>query len=148
MLKILFYSVILSVLTSACSDNADKKPLIRKVMTVEIKNNGAWDKFSKADETPKKCQEFVLTEDDVREYFQLAQVTMEQKYSHDQSMSRCFAEGELTLPAKYKGKWRIDRARRGILMVEDDQSYFFYCSKCIGGQYVKAKRYPNEPNTE
>ncbi len=138
MIKILFYTVIISMLITACSDNSSTKPLFRKPMTIVFKENAAWDDFVKTDETPAMCKDFVLTDGDVREYFQLARVVTEREYSHEQVMSRCFAEGELTMPGKYKGKWRIDKSRLGILMVENDQSYFFYCSKCISREYAEA----------
>ena len=139
MIKILFYSAILSLLISACSDDSDKKPYIRKPMNIVIHKNAAWDGFIKTDETAAKCTEFALTEQDINEFFMVAQLETEQEYSHGQVLSRCFAEGELTLPKKFKGKWRIDRARRGVLMVEGDQSYFFYCDNCAGRKYAERK---------
>lgn len=139
MTKILFFSVIMSVLISACSDNSNDKPFFRKPMTVVIQQNAAWDGFIKTTETPAVCKDFVLTEDDVKAYFQVARVDTEREYSYGEVMSRCFAEGELTLPRKHKGKWRIDRARRGILMIEGDQTYFFYCDECVGREYTERK---------
>jgi len=139
MTKILFYCVIMSMLITACSDHSGKKPYIRKPMNIVIQKNAAWDGFIKTDETAAMCKDFVLTENDVNEFFMVARLDTEQEYSHGQVMSRCYAEGELTLPRKYKGKWRIDRARRGILMVEGDQTYFFYCESCASRKYAERK---------
>ena len=139
MRKIFFYGVILSMLITACSDHSEKKPFIRKPMNIVIQKNAAWDGFIKTDETAAMCKDFVLTEQDVNEFFQVAQLDSEHEYSQGQVMSRCYAEGELTLPRKYKGKWRINRARRGILMIEGDQTYFFYCENCGGRKYAEPK---------
>ena len=139
MTKISFYSVILSLLITACSDHSDDKPYIRKPMNIVIQKNAAWDGFIKTDETADMCKGFVLTEQDVKEFFMVARLDTEQEYSHGQVMSRCYAEGELTLPRKYKARWRIDRARRGILMVNGDQTYFFYCDNCAGRNYAESK---------
>ena len=139
MIKILFYSVIMSMLITACSDDSGKKPYIRKPMNIVIQKNAAWDEFIKTDETAAMCKDFVLTEQNVNEFFQVARLDAEREYSHGLVMSRCFAEGELMLPRRYKGKWRIDKARRGILMVEGDQAYFFYCESCTGRKYAERK---------
>jgi len=138
MMKIFLYSVFL-LLLSACSDPADEKPYVRKPMNIIIHKNAAWDGFVNAAETVTECKAFVLTEQDVNEFFMVARPETEREYSQGQVLSRCYAEGELTLPRKYKGKWRIDRARRGILMVEGEQSYFFYCDNCAGGKYAERK---------
>jgi len=129
----------MSMLITACSDHSDEKPYIRKPMNIVIQKNAARDGFIKTDETTAMCKDFVLTEQDVNEFFMVARLDTELEYSHGQVMSRCYAEGELTLPRKYKGKWRIDRARRGILMVEGDQTYFFYCENCAGRKYAERK---------
>ena len=139
MTKTVFYCVMILLLITACSDQSDDKPYIRKPMKIIIQKNAAWDGFIKTDETATACKEFVLTTQDVNEFFQVARLDTEHEYSQGQVMSRCYAEGELTLPRKYKGKWRIDRARRGILMVEGAQTYFFYCESCTGRQYVERK---------
>ena len=127
------------MLITACSDHSGKKPYIRKPMNIVIQKNAAWDGFIKTDETAAMCKDFVLTKNDVNEFFMVARLDTEQEYSHGQGMSRCYAEGELTLPRKYKGKWRIDRARRGILMVEGVQTYFFYCESCASRKYAERK---------
>ena len=139
MIKILFTGIILVMLITACSDHSDDKPYIRKPMNIVIQKNAAWDEFIKTDETTAMCKEFVLTEQDVNEFFMVARLDTEQEYSQAQIVSRCFAEGELTLPRKYQGKWRIDKARRGILMVEGEQTYFFYCNSCAGRKYAVRK---------
>jgi len=124
---------------AACSDNSQEKPYIRKPVTIDIQKTAAWDGFIKTNETENDCKDFVLTRKDVNEFFMVAQEETERAYSQSQVMSRCFTEGELTLPRKYKAKWRIDRARRGILMVENDQTYFFYCDSCGSRKYAERR---------
>lgn len=137
MVRVLIFSVSVLLAATACTDNSAKQPFFRKPITVVIEKNAAWEDFVSSEETPAMCKDYVLTEDDVKEYFHLARLATEREYSHDLLMSRCFAEGTITMPGKHKGKWRIDRTRRGILMLETGQSYFFYCGKCISRVYTE-----------
>ena len=105
MAKIIFYSVIMTMLITACSDNSNKKSYVRKPMNIVIQKNAAWDGFIKTDETAAMCKDFVLTEMDVKEFFMVALEETEREYSLGQVMSRCYAEGELSLPRKFKAKW-------------------------------------------
>lgn len=139
MAKLFLNGIIMSILISACSDNTDAKPFIRKPMDIVIQKNAAWDGFIKTDETEENCRDFVLTEQDVNEFFRVAREESEQQYSQGQAMSRCYVEGTLSLPRKYKGKWRIDQARRGILLVESDRAYFFYCDLCGSRKFAEPK---------
>jgi len=135
MVKTLFYSIIMSMLMTACSNDTNEKPYTRKPMNVVIQKNAAWDGFVNTNETEDNCKGFVLSEKDINEFFMVAQEETEQGYSQGQLTSRCYAEGTLSLPRKYKGRWRIDKSRRGILMVENDQSYFFYCDQCVSRKF-------------
>ena len=122
------------LLITACSE----KLFFRKPITIVVDKNAAWGDFVSSDETPAMCKDFVLTEDDIKAFFKVAREATEREYSHGPLMSRCFAEGKITMSGKHKGKWRIDRTRRGILMLENGQSYFFYCGKCINRVYTEA----------
>lgn len=139
MYKLLSIILTLSILLSACSDDTPKKPYIRKPMNIVIQNNAAWDGFIKTDETEADCKNFVLTEKDVREFFMEALEESETAYAQSQLSSRCYVEGTLFLPRKFKAKWRIDRARRGVLMVENDHAYFFYCDLCVSSRYAQRR---------
>ena len=108
-------------------------------MNIVIQKNAAWDSFIKTDESEDSCKDFALTQADVKEFFMVAQEETEQMYSQGKLVSRCYGEGTLSLPRQFKARWRIDKARRGILMVENDRSYFFYCDQCVSRGYAKRK---------
>ncbi|MDH5777965.1 MAG: hypothetical protein OEZ33_07125 [Gammaproteobacteria bacterium] len=139
MMKIVFYSVCMTLLLSACSDSSFKKEFVRHPVAVVIQQNAAWDSYTKTDETKAQCEKFVLTTQDVKAFFMEAREESQRDYAQSQVMSRCFAEGELTLPRKFKARWRIDQSRRGILMVENNQSYFFYCDSCGSRKFFERR---------
>ena len=139
MVKVTFYSIFITMLITACSESSFEKSFIRNPVNIVIQKNAARDDFVKTDETEAMCNDFILTEVDVKEFFMVALEETEQEYSQGQVKSRCYAEGELTLPRKFKGKWRIDKTRRGILMVENKQAYFFYCDSCGSRKYAERR---------
>lgn len=135
----LFYSFALLLLFSGCSDDVPEKPYVRKPMSITIEKNGAWDGFTKTAETAEDCKQFVLNKQDINEYFMVALEASESVYASSQLKSRCYTEGMLTLPRGYKGKWRINKSRYGVLMVENDQAYFFYCDQCVSRNYAERR---------
>ena len=136
MVKIFFLvtSLFLAVNTgSLASDNNiyEIRPYkITTVKTVSNIKNAAWSDNISSDETAKSCAKFVLTKNNVREFFRLARQASEREYGHDLSMSRCSSSGEIIFANGDKGKWKIDRARRGLLTLSDGRAVYFYCAKC------------------
>lgn len=118
---------------------ADKKPpRPPAIKTVVIEENAAWSDRVSSDEPPESCQDFVLTQADVREFFKRARPATSVEYNHDLLMSRCYAGGRVVLPDGREAAWEIDRARRGILVFPDRTAWFFYCAKCRSKAYGEA----------
>ena len=103
---------------------------ITPVKSVSNIKNAVWADNISSDETPESCANFVLTKNNVREFFRLARQASEREYGHDLSMSRCSSSGEVIFANGDKGKWKIDRARRGLLTLSDGRAAYFYCAKC------------------
>lgn len=125
------------LLVSACNNKADGQDFFRQPATVAIEKNAAWEDFVSSDETSDMCKDFVLNDDDIKEFFRLARTATEREYSHDLLMSRCHAEGAITMAGNRAGKWKIDRTRRGMLILSNGQRYFFYCGKCQSKAYTE-----------
>lgn len=138
MVKKSLISLYLILLISACSEHTNQTPFYRQPKTIFIEKNAAWADYITSDETPDKCKIFILTKHDVNEYFKEARIASEREYSHDLLMSRCYSSGKVLFKGELEGKWQIDRTRRGILVIPDGQSYFFYCEKCKSMSYTAA----------
>lgn len=112
-----------------------KRPVIKKLV---IEKNGAWSDGVSSQETPADCADnFVLKASDVREFFKIARKATDIEYGHDLLMSRCYASGSVTLQDGRKAIWEIDRARRGVLWLSDDNAVYFYCGKCRNKAYME-----------
>lgn len=105
-----------------------------KIASATFKNNGSYSGFISTDETVESCKKFLLNESDVTQYFQMAKAVSEKDYMHDLTASNCFADGTLVSSSGKSGVWKIDRARRGMLTVDSETSYF-YCSDCTAMVY-------------
>jgi len=53
----------------------------------------------------------------LRAYFRLARTVDWRAYYHDLEMSRCHAEGRVTFAGGWRGRWRIDQERRGLVLL-------------------------------
>lgn len=143
MVKIFFLaaSLLLAVNTvSLASENNiyEVSPYkITPVKSVSNIKNAVWADNISSDETPKMCADFVLTKNNVREFFRLAKQVSEREYGHDLLMSRCSAEGEIVFANGDRGKWDIDRTRRGLLILSDGRAVYFYCEKCRPKVFVE-----------
>lgn len=104
-----------------------KRPVIEKVI---IEKNGAWSDGVSSHETVADCAGFVLSDADVRDYFKKARAATQAEYVHDLLISRCYASGRVLLSGRREVVWEIDRARRGVLWLSNDDALFFYCGKC------------------
>lgn len=111
MVKQVIFIAACCLLISACDNKADKQDFFRQPLTVTIEKNAAWEDFVSSDETPEMCKDFVLNDNDVKEFFELARTATEREYSHDLLMSRCHAEGAMQIAGGLEGKWKIDRTR-------------------------------------
>lgn len=119
---------------SACASTVDNKT--GAITSVRFVDNGAWTDQISSDETSEFCSGFVLTENDVRDFFKAARTATAREYEHDLDMSRCFASGELILSGK-SSLWKIDRARRGRLIFPDKSERYFYCPACKNDKFFE-----------
>ena len=138
MVKQYIYVIAVFLFVISCANYAADTNHFRHLAKVVIQKNASWSDYVSSDETPEMCKDFVLTEADVKQFFTLARVASEQEYSHDLLMSRCTASGKVTMVNKKEGEWKIDRARRGLLVLTDGTRYFFYCGKCKSKVYSEA----------
>lgn len=89
-------AVWLCLLASACSlgkgtafaEKTEKNS--KSISGITISNNGAWSDNVSSDETAEECKTFLLTETDVRQFFELARVATDRDFDHELIMSRCF----------------------------------------------------------
>lgn len=102
---------------------------VSRIRSVHIRENGAWAKdLSSSDETESECSAFVLCEKDVRDFFRSSRPI--DWYTWDYlPYTRCHAIGEITFVNGDKGRWFIDRNRRGSLMLADGRLGYFYGEK-------------------
>jgi hypothetical protein len=139
MAKRLMLLSLCALVFSACVTTEERIPETRPVVkTVTIEENAAWSDGVSSDEPPESCSDFVLDASDVREFFKVAREATHTEYNHDLLMSRCYASGFVTLQDGSKASWRIDRARRGRLVLPDKSSLFFFCGECRSKAYGEA----------
>lgn len=134
-LLLILGSLILGACATRDARIADTRPVIK---TVFIQENAAWTDNVSSDEPPESCSDFILEENDVREFFKVARKATHTEYNHDLLMSRCYARGQVKLQDGSEGFWRIDRARRGKIEFPDKKVLFFFCAECRSDAYGEA----------
>ena len=113
-----------------------KRPAIKKV---KIEENGVgWDVRSTPPEALEPCADFILKDEDVRQFFKVARFSTSHENVHDLDVSRCYASGRIVLRDGQEATWQINRARSGILWFPDNSTLYFFCGKCSSRVYWKA----------
>ncbi len=93
------------------------------VKNVIFKPNGTyWDLSD--DQKVGLCSRFALSENDVRDYFLRARIVDLPTYGSDLTISSCSLEGEIVFVNGDRGKWKIESARRGILVLSDGRTTY------------------------
>jgi hypothetical protein len=111
------------------------KPL--DIRRVTIEENGEWDPKLSSQNVPREaCEDFILTDEDVKDFFKVARIVSEREYRHTLDVSRCYARGKAVLNNGETADWFIDRFRRGSLGVS--QATYYYCGKCDSVKYYEA----------
>ena len=66
------------------------KPL--DIRSVTIEENGGWDPELSSQNVPREaCEDFILTDEDIKDFFKVARVVSEREYNHTLDVSRCYA---------------------------------------------------------
>lgn len=98
---------------------------LSKIKSLVINQNGAWSDNVESSETTGMCSSFLLSKNDVRDFFRHPKRISGWEYWNGLSMSRCHAYGEITFVNGDYGKWRIDAMRRGRIILADGRSLYF-----------------------
>jgi len=120
-----------------------------KFKSIEINNGGKWDASTHTFESEASCKSFDLTETDVLNFFQKAQLWTEDTNKLIKSFkpkpSRCFINGKVELQNGTTISWNIDKARNGYLEFPRDPGahvnhiMYFFCDKCVDDKYYPLK---------
>lgn len=132
-------SLFLLLLTTGCSSESDctkgsefEPPLcpseFTKVAVIKIHKNAATHPVEKSSET--NCNNFILKNDSIKRYFELAKVTNENDAHHTLDWSPCFASGEIEFQNGKKASWEINQSRLGQLTFANGKKEILYCADC------------------
>ena len=90
----------------------------------------------------KTCTDFKLTENEVKEYFNLASVSSGMEFQDTDNTISCVTHGEATLRDGKKSFWHIYDGRQATMIFsekpsKDGLAYFFYCYDCTSKKFVE-----------
>jgi hypothetical protein len=146
-IRLLFVSFLLclsSVNASAGNGNIKgiKRPIIKSI-NIEI-NAGAGDRPDTPPHALEPCDDFILNESDVLEFFRKATTITSREYTKILYESRCFVTGTAILKNGREVGWQIDRFRKGWMWFPEHgkfsrkPSMYFFCKKCRSQNYYEA----------
>ncbi len=103
----------------------------RRVASVTVEVNGAFDESISSDESPEICRRFLVDTRQVKAFFKRARRISERAYGHDVDASPCHAKGRLKLEDGREMVWKIDRESRGMLSAPGGgEALYFHCPRC------------------
>ncbi len=88
-----------------------------------------------ADESEESCKDFQLTEGEVSQFFDSARRASPSEYLHDLKASNCYVTGSLVAKDGSEGTWKIDRSKRGFVMLAGGEPGFYVCEGCKGASF-------------
>ncbi len=138
MVKPPIFFALFALTTSALATAPENSNDMSGIRTMSIEKNAEWTDRVSSDEPPESCADFVLKKKDVREFFRVARHASEREYGHDLLMSRCSVSGKVVFRNGDRGEWKIDRARRGLLVLSDGRVLYFYCGKCHSKVFMES----------
>jgi hypothetical protein len=104
------------------------RPFKRSVVkTVVVVENGI--KSAAGKDMPEDCGHFLVTQKQVKRYFQRAKPVSYRNYTHELDWSPCVANGELTLADGRTAKWGVQQYGLGWLYIHHHLHYF-HCNQC------------------
>jgi len=149
---------------AAAAAEAGKKSVIELVLnevstnkfkSIMVLDRDNWDITDPAhfipsfEATERVCKGFDLTEADVREFFQKAQLWTEKQkeyYETSQPKSRCYVNGDIQLQNGTVVTWQIDKARNGYILFADNSEgetvslrARLFCEKCTSEKFYPRK---------
>jgi len=122
-------------LVIGCSEKNQEEQLF-ELKSITIDSKGSYSGYISSDETAESCKTFVLENDKALNFFKHSQVVTLREYEHDLTASNCYVNGTFVSSLGEKGTWKIDRARRGMLTIGADTTYY-YCSDCKSSLFYK-----------
>jgi hypothetical protein len=111
------------------------------VKNVTFTDNGAWSETmsSQSEMTPPEgCKDFLLTEEDVREFFNVARPSHSREFMNELDASCCFAAGTAVLQDGREATWLIDRFRRGSMYIRGGSPLYYYGAQVNSPLYYEA----------
>jgi hypothetical protein len=112
------------------------RPILQSVIIEE--NALALEDKNTDPELLEQCQDFILTENDILEFFQIARPASVREYLHELEWSRCRVLGTAILSNGEKVWWNIDRFRGGALGLADMKTVlYFFCEECRSARYYE-----------
>lgn len=130
--------ILLSMLLSTCAladQNTGTEPLtypleIGTIITIKINGIGLTAPTSEG--TQNDCDQFILTEQEVKDFFNATRTVREPDYRHMLDWSPCYVKGSLTLADGSTASWAIHRFRAGSLILNSGETIYLYCPQCRG----------------
>lgn len=118
---------------SVCTKGSEFEPPLcpsqyTKIAAIKINKNAVSRTGGKSSEI--ECKAFILNNETVERYFQLAKVTNENDAHHTLDWSPCFASGVIEFKDGKKASWQIDQFRVGHLFFNQGKDEILYCPSC------------------
>lgn len=86
-------------------------------------------------ESEESCKDFTLTESEVSQFFANVRQASPSEYLHDLKASSCYVSGTLVAKDGTEGTWKIDRSKRGFVMLAAGEPGFYVCEGCKGSSF-------------
>ncbi len=137
-----FLSVVVGCLVALAAASEDvEKGLPFDVQSIRIDVIGGYagdaakEENAAANESEESCKDFKLTEREVSTFFENARRASPSEYLHELKASSCYINGTLIAEDGTEGTWKIDRSKRGFVMLADGEPGFYVCEVCKAGSF-------------
>lgn len=110
---------------------------IKNVQKITIAATGLT--AGKPDPAFPDCKTFILSDEDVKNYFKEAREVTRGVYSHMLDWSQCYAYGMITLENGETATWNINQGRGGYVDLKNGESIHLYCAKCTAKGFPPAE---------
>jgi len=139
MVKLILLFFIALALGCSTTNHTNKTLQPFKFKNINISNNGYYSGRISTNETEEFCKTFVLKKSEIITFFKQSRAATSREYSHDLTASNCYVSGSFTTTEGVKGTWKIDRARRGYINLNNSGiTKYYYCLKCKSKLFYEA----------